>query len=163
LKPDDSFIYPFYDTSNIRLGLNAVGGDSIHALLYMMTSNPDSGTGATIVTYGNMSKQPFLTIDPSYLIFRHLNFTGFWYSRWMVQQQYQQYLNSSICVIDNSSTTKQLDLRSLMMNEIVDAVLQGSVKCPPVQAYPLCDYKSAFEQSRQQINIKPKIVFDCRE
>ena len=159
---------PLYDASNIRLGLNAVGGDSIHTLLQMISSHQNNGgTGATIVTYGNMSKQPYLTIDPSHLIFRNIHFTGFWYSRWMVQQQYQQYLDNIHTSIatnrDDHHPQRSPDLRSLMMNEIVDAVLHRSLKCPPVQAFPLCDYKSAFEYSKRPSNIKPKIVFDCRE
>ena len=155
---------PNHGIRNIRLGLNAVGGDSIRTLLRMMMSKDSNRNGhsATLVTYGNMSKQSYFSIDPSQLIFQNLNVTGFWYSQWMVQQQY--LFHASCSNINNETIdVKPLDVRSLMMNEIVDAVLHRSLKCPPVQAYPLCDFKLAFEQTNMQKNIKPKVVFDCRQ
>ncbi len=163
---------PNHGIRNIRLGLNAVGGDSIHALLRMISKDSNrNGQSATLVTYGNMSKQSYLPIDPSQLIFQNLNVTGFWYSQWMVQQQYQYYLHTTTTTTshannDNNTNTRQppQDLRSCMMNEIVDAVLHGSLKCPPVRAYPLGDYQTALEQSKTgHHHIPHKIVFDCRE
>ncbi len=59
----------------IRLALNAVGGES--ALRMAKTLAPD----ATMVTYGAMSLQP-LTIPNGLLIFKNLNFTGFWVNKW---------------------------------------------------------------------------------
>jgi trans-2-enoyl-CoA reductase len=59
----------------IRLALNAVGGES--ALRMAKTLAPN----ATLVTYGAMSLQP-LTIPNGLLIFKNLNFTGFWVNKW---------------------------------------------------------------------------------
>ena len=59
----------------IRLALNAVGGES--SLRMAKTLAPD----ATMVTYGAMSLQP-LKIPNGLLIFKNLNFTGFWVNKW---------------------------------------------------------------------------------
>ena len=59
----------------IRLGLNAVGGES--ALRLANTLAPS----ATIVTYGAMSLQP-LRIPNGLLIFKDLRFRGIWINQW---------------------------------------------------------------------------------
>ena len=59
----------------IRLALNAVGGESAVRIAKTLTSD------ATVVTYGAMSLQP-LTIPNGLLIFKNLNFTGFWVNKW---------------------------------------------------------------------------------
>jgi trans-2-enoyl-CoA reductase len=59
----------------IRLGLNAVGGES--ALRMAKIVAPE----ATIVTYGAMSLKP-LTLPNGLLIFKNLRFTGFWVNKW---------------------------------------------------------------------------------
>lgn len=60
-----------------RLGLNAVGGASA---LNLANALADEGT---LVTYGAMSRQP-LKVPNGLLIFRGLNFQGFWLRRWML-------------------------------------------------------------------------------
>lgn len=62
----------------IRLGLNAVGGES--ALRMAKIVAPE----ATIVTYGAMSLRP-LTLPNGLLIFKNLRFTGFWVNKWYEQ------------------------------------------------------------------------------
>lgn len=59
-----------------RLGLNAVGGASATRLAGLLAG------GAPLVTYGAMSKEA-LKIPNSFLIFRDLNFRGFWLTRWL--------------------------------------------------------------------------------
>jgi trans-2-enoyl-CoA reductase len=59
----------------IRLGLNAVGGDS--ALRIANTLAPS----ATMVTFGAMSLQP-LKIPNGLLIFKDLRFRGIWINKW---------------------------------------------------------------------------------
>ncbi len=61
--------------AQIRLGLNAVGGE---CALGMAKALAD---GATLVTYGAMSLQP-LRIPNGLLIFKDLAFRGFWVSKW---------------------------------------------------------------------------------
>ena len=59
----------------IRLGLNCVGGKSAQAVARAL------GPGATMVTYGGMSRQP-VNLPTGQLIFRDLRLRGFWLSRW---------------------------------------------------------------------------------
>jgi len=61
--------------AEIRLALNAVGGESALRMAKTLASD------ATMVTYGAMSLQP-LTIPNGILIFKNLNFTGFWVNKW---------------------------------------------------------------------------------
>ena len=58
------------------LGLNAVGGASATRLAGLLAES------ATLVTYGAMSKEA-LKIPNGFLIFRDLNFRGFWLTRWL--------------------------------------------------------------------------------
>ena len=59
-----------------RLGLNAVGGASATRLAGLLVE------GSTLVTYGAMSKEA-LKIPNGFLIFRNLDFRGFWLTRWL--------------------------------------------------------------------------------
>lgn len=59
----------------IKVGLNCVGGKPATALAKFLSS------GATMVTYGAMSKQPVI-LPASLLIFKEINFNGFWVSKW---------------------------------------------------------------------------------
>jgi trans-2-enoyl-CoA reductase len=59
-----------------RLGLNAVGGSAATRLAGLLAE------GSTLVTYGAMSKEA-LKIPNGFLIFRDLNFRGFWLTRWL--------------------------------------------------------------------------------
>ncbi|KAK4938516.1 mitochondrial 2-enoyl thioester reductase [Elasticomyces elasticus] len=59
----------------IKVGLNCVGGKPATALAKFLSP------GATMVTYGAMSKQP-LAHPASLLIFKDISFTGFWVSKW---------------------------------------------------------------------------------
>jgi trans-2-enoyl-CoA reductase len=58
-----------------KLGLNAVGGASATRVAGLL------GEGATLVTYGAMSKEA-LKIPNGFLIFRDLHFRGFWLTCW---------------------------------------------------------------------------------
>jgi len=59
----------------IKVGLNCVGGKPGTALAKFLSP------GATMVTYGAMSKQP-LMLPASLLIFKEISFSGFWVSKW---------------------------------------------------------------------------------
>lgn len=59
----------------LRLGLNCVGGGSAQAMTKVL------GAGGTMVTYGGMSRKPFV-LPTGLLIFNDVRFLGFWLSRW---------------------------------------------------------------------------------
>jgi trans-2-enoyl-CoA reductase len=59
----------------IRLGLNCVGGKLVTSMAKVMSS------GAHLVTYGAMAKQPTL-LPAGLLIFKDIHFDGFWVSKW---------------------------------------------------------------------------------
>ena len=59
-----------------RLGLNAVGGTAATRLAGLLAE------GSTLVTYGAMSKEA-LKVPNGFLIFRDLDFRGFWLTRWL--------------------------------------------------------------------------------
>ncbi|OAP60125.1 hypothetical protein AYL99_05127 [Fonsecaea erecta] len=59
----------------IKVGLNCVGGKPATAMAKFLSP------GATMVTYGAMSKQP-LMLPASLLIFKEISFNGFWVSKW---------------------------------------------------------------------------------
>uniref|UniRef100_A0A7S3QL23 Enoyl reductase (ER) domain-containing protein n=1 Tax=Dunaliella tertiolecta TaxID=3047 RepID=A0A7S3QL23_DUNTE len=59
--------------ADCKLGLNCVGGSSAVAVAKALCE------GGTMVTYGGMSMQP-VNIPTSLLIFKDLNFRGFWLS-----------------------------------------------------------------------------------
>ena len=61
--------------SPLKLALNCVGGNAAMAMARPLSS------GASMVTYGGMSKKPML-VGASMLIFKDLRFSGFWVSRW---------------------------------------------------------------------------------
>ena len=59
----------------VKLALDCVGGDSAMQMAKVL------GPGATMVTYGGMSRQP-MRLGAGMLIFKDLRFRGFWVSRW---------------------------------------------------------------------------------
>ncbi|KAK5062675.1 hypothetical protein LTR84_004748 [Exophiala bonariae] len=59
----------------VKVGLNCVGGKPATALAKFLSP------GATMVTYGAMSKQPVI-LPASLLIFKEISFNGFWVSKW---------------------------------------------------------------------------------
>lgn len=67
----------------IKVGLNCVGGKPGTALAKFLSSD------AFMITYGAMSKKP-LELPASLLIFKNINFTGFWVSKWSDQHPDQK-------------------------------------------------------------------------
>ena len=106
----------------IRLGLNAVGGESALRLAKIVAPE------ATIVTYGAMSLRP-LTMPNGLLIFKNLHFTGFWVNKW-----YEQASASE---------------RAETFAQIFDLAHRGLLETKIEHAYPLAEYATALARAAQ--------------
>lgn len=106
----------------IRLGLNAVGGESALRLAKIVA--PD----ATIVTYGAMSLRP-LTMPNGLLIFKNLHFTGFWVNKWYEQAGAAE--------------------RTETFARIFDLARRGLLATKIEQAYPLSEYATAVARAAE--------------
>ncbi|MCJ1448625.1 MAG: mitochondrial 2-enoyl thioester reductase [Stictis urceolatum] len=92
----------------VKLAMNCVGGKPGVALAKLLSSN------GWHVTYGAMSRQP-LALPAGMLIFKNLNFTGFWVSKWS----------------DANPEAKQKTVES-----VLDMVRSGEFKDQPVVEVP---------------------------
>jgi trans-2-enoyl-CoA reductase len=116
----------------IRLGLNAVGGDSALRLANCLA--PES----TLVTYGAMSLQP-LKIPNGLLIFKDLRFRGIWINKWY----------------DNATKQERMEaFRSLF-----EMAKRGLLKTKVEKAYPLMEAKAAVTRAAQGKR-SGKIIFE---
>lgn len=106
----------------IRLGLNAVGGDS--ALRLMNALAP----GATLVTYGAMSLQP-LKVPNGLLIFKDLRFRGIWINKWY----------------DQASPPERMQA----FDPLFDMAKRGLLKSKVEKLYPLDEVKTAVAHASQ--------------
>ncbi|KAK9443144.1 Enoyl-[acyl-carrier-protein] reductase [Metarhizium brunneum] len=88
----------------IGLALNCVGGKSATSLARSL------GEGATLVSYGGMSKQP-VALPLGLLIFKDIRFVGFWLSKW---------------------NKKDATGRKHMVNDILNLIRLGHFKDVPV-------------------------------
>jgi mitochondrial enoyl-[acyl-carrier protein] reductase / trans-2-enoyl-CoA reductase len=120
-----------------RLAINAVGGPSASLLLKLLAP------GGTMVTYGGLSMQP-VTVGTPLLIFKDVKVRGYWHSRWMTRTFPKQ--------------------KKQMVDELVNAVLDGGVQLPPFQVFPLSGVQEAlkFETEQSAEAVRRKIVFDCQ-
>jgi mitochondrial enoyl-[acyl-carrier protein] reductase / trans-2-enoyl-CoA reductase len=116
----------------IRLGLNAVGGES--ALRLANTLAP----GSTMVTFGAMSLQP-LKIPNGLLIFKDLRFRGIWINKWY----------------DNATMPERMEaFRSLF-----EMTKRGLLKTKIEKSYPLSEMKIAVAHAAQGKR-SGKIIFE---
>jgi mitochondrial enoyl-[acyl-carrier protein] reductase / trans-2-enoyl-CoA reductase len=121
------------DGAPIRLGLNAVGGDS--ALRLANALAPES----TLVTYGAMSLQP-LKIPNGLLIFKDLRFRGIWINKWY----------------DNATPEQRLTA----FQQLFDMAKRGRLRTKVEKLYSLSDVKSAVAHAAQGKR-SGKIILDC--
>lgn len=89
----------------IKVGLNCVGGKPGTTLAKFLASE------ASMITYGAMSKKP-LELPASLLIFKNINFTGFWVSKW---------------------SDKHPDQKKQTVDDVLRMTRQGKFKDIPVQ------------------------------
>src|SRR2546430_13233823 len=100
----------------VRLGLNAVGGESALRLANCLAP------GSTLVTYGAMSLQP-LKIPNGLLIFKDLRFRGIWINKWY----------------DNATPAQRMEAFQHLFEMAQRGLLQTKVE----KAYPLSEAKTA--------------------
>jgi len=116
----------------IRLGLNAVGGESALRLANCLA--PES----TIVTFGAMSLQP-LKIPNGLLIFKDLRFRGIWINKWY----------------DNATMPERMEA----FRQLFEMAKRGLLKTKVEKTYPLSEVNAAVAHAAQGKR-SGKIVFE---
>jgi trans-2-enoyl-CoA reductase len=116
----------------IRLGLNAVGGESALRLANCLAP------GSTLVTYGAMSLQP-LKIPNGLLIFKDLRFRGIWINKWY----------------DNATPVQRMEAFQRLFEMAKRGLLQTKVE----KAYPLSEAKAAVAHAARGQR-SGKIIFE---
>jgi trans-2-enoyl-CoA reductase len=116
----------------IRLGLNAVGGESALRLANCLA--PES----TLVTYGAMSLQP-LKIPNGLLIFKDLRFRGIWINKWY----------------DNAAKQERMEA----FRPLFEMAKRGLLKTKVEKAYPLTEAKVAVTRAGEGKR-SGKIIFE---
>jgi mitochondrial enoyl-[acyl-carrier protein] reductase / trans-2-enoyl-CoA reductase len=119
----------------IRLGLNAVGGESALRLANCLAP------GSTMVTFGAMSLQP-LKIPNGLLIFKDLRFRGIWINKWY----------------DNATPAQRMEAFRPLFEMAKRGLLQTKVE----KAYPLSEVKTAVTHAAQGKR-SGKIIFEFAE
>src|SRR5438477_7793764 len=119
------------DGAAIRLGLNAVGGES--ALRLMNCLAP----GGTLVSFGAMSLQP-LKIPTGLLIFKDLRFRGIWINKWY----------------DNATPAERMEA----FKSLFDMAKRGLLKTKVEKAYSIDDAQAAVAHAAQSKR-SGKIIF----
>jgi trans-2-enoyl-CoA reductase len=120
------------DGPPIRLGLNAVGGESALRLANCLAP------GSTLVTYGAMSLQP-LKIPNGLLIFKDLRFRGIWINKWY----------------DNATPAQRMEAFQHLFEMAKRGLLQTKVE----KAYPLSEAKTAAAHAARGQR-SGKIIFE---
>src|SRR5712691_11000065 len=115
----------------IRLGLNAVGGESALRLANCLAP------GATLVTFGAMSLQP-LKIPNGLLIFKDLRFRGIWINKWY----------------DNATISERMEA----FRPLFEMAKRGLLKTKVEKAYAIDDAKAAVAHATQSKR-SGKIIF----
>ena len=116
----------------IRLGLNAVGGESALRLANCLAP------GSTLVTYGAMSLQA-LKIPNGLLIFKDLRFRGIWINKWY----------------DTATLAQRIEAFQHLFEMAKRGLLQTKVE----QAYPLTEAKMAVAHAARGQR-SGKIIFE---
>jgi mitochondrial enoyl-[acyl-carrier protein] reductase / trans-2-enoyl-CoA reductase len=116
----------------IRLGLNAVGGESALRLANCLA--PES----TVVTFGAMGLQP-LKIPNGLLIFKDLRFRGMWINKWY----------------DNATPDQRMEA----FHRLFEMAKRGLLKTKIEKSYPLTEAKAAVAHAAQGKR-RGKIIFE---
>ena len=118
-----------------RLAFNAVGGASA---LNLANALADRGT---LITYGAMARQP-LKIPNGLLIFRNLEFKGYWLRRWL----------------QSTPREKQEEV----FTSLAAFAIEGRLHTPVHRTFPLSDLLSAVEEAGREKRAG-KVLLDLRD
>lgn len=108
--------------AEIKLGLNAVGGESARQVAKSLAAH------GTIVTYGAMAREP-MQIENGLLIFKDIRFRGLWISAWY-----------------RTATRAQIEA---MFAELLPLVRAGKLSVPVEKTYPLDEARAAIAHSNR--------------
>src|SRR6202171_1260523 len=118
----------------IRLGLNAVGGESALRLANCLPP------GSTMATFGAMSLQP-LKIPTGLLIFKDLRFRGIWINKWY----------------DDATMQERMEA----FRPLFEMAKRGLLKTKVEKAYAIDDAKAAVAHASQSKR-SGKIIFEFK-
>ncbi|XP_055335362.1 enoyl-[acyl-carrier-protein] reductase, mitochondrial-like [Paramacrobiotus metropolitanus] len=122
------------DLPKARVGFNCVGGKAVSDLIKILEP------GATLVTYGGMSKQPMI-VPTTAMIFKDIILCGFWMTRY----------NSEV----------SLEARSEMLDSVVAIMKAGKLQPPLLEPVLLKDFRGAMERSQEGfVGRKQLLVMD---
>ena len=119
-------------SAELRLGLNAVGGESALRLANCLAA------GGTLVTFGAMSLQP-LKIPNGLLIFKDLRFRGIWINKWY----------------DHATMPE----RMAAFRPLFEMAKRGLLKTKVEKTYPLDEAKAAVAHAAEGKR-SGKIIFE---
>lgn len=121
-----------------KLALNCVGGKNA----LEMTKHLDHG--GIMVTYGGMSREPVLAPTSS-LIFKDLQFRGFWMTRWKEQK---------------GGNAESME----MFTELCKMIQCGQLKAPAHELVPFTDYQKAIKNALNMEGFAgAKLMLDFRK
>lgn len=118
------------DLPEVKVAFNAVGGDGVNTLSQCL------GSGATIVTYGGMSKRP-VRFSPEMMAYKHISNVGFWISKWN----------------ERSSSTE----KTTMMDNIFQAVREKKLTFF-FEMHDFDDFQHALEKSLQPFQLRKTLL-----
>jgi len=120
--PPSSQVKNLIPNENIKLGLNAVGGESALEIAKSLSAH------GTLVTYGAMGRKP-LMMSNALLIFKDLRLRGIWINEWF-------------------RSAKENEITS-MFKELCSLVKDGKLKVPIEKIYPMKDFQEAILHAQQ--------------
>jgi trans-2-enoyl-CoA reductase len=120
--------------ASIRLGLNAVGGESALRLANCLAF------GGTLVSFGAMSMQP-LKIPTGLLIFKDLRFRGIWINKWYDDATMQERMKA--------------------FQRLFEMARRGLLKTKVEKAYSIDEAKAAVAHASQSKR-SGKIIFEFK-
>ena len=106
--------------AEIRLGVNAVGGESARELAKSL------GRHGTLVTIGAMGREP-LQVPNALLIFKDIRFRGLWINEWFQ-------------AADRATIER-------MYGELISLMSSGKLKAPVEKVYELSSYREAIQDA----------------